>query len=173
MNNSVVAIGRRKFILIAIIVVVIIISAVIFIFLPRSNRDDTVTKTQVPHGDVTTPNSSSSDTNSSNHSQDGQSGSSQNSSSTPPTNQQFYDLILQTNGIAPDTSGQINFGITGVKNPLPGWYIVTISVAGTQPSKVIFQETGIADTPLTIVAGPGTDFPPAVIHIPDAVRSAL
>jgi len=162
--------NRRKLILVALVVGVVSV-ALIIIFLPKNNADNTVTKTQVPQGTVVTPNNSSSNGQgtSNNSNQGNQSGG----NTTTPTNQQFYDLITQTNSIAPGSDGQVHFGITGVKNPLPGWYIVTISVAGTESNKVIFQETGVANSPLTIVAGPGTDFPPEIIHIPDVVRNAL
>lgn len=177
--DRVMTLSRRNRILIALAVIVVIIGIVIFALLPNkdSRGDTSVTTTHVPQGDTVTPNSNGPLNGQGGSNQNGQPGSGDNTSqgdtSTTPTNEQFSELILKTDGIAPGPDGQVHFGITGIKNPIPGWYIVTISVAGTGPSKVIFQQTGVAGYPLTVVAGPGTSFPPEVIHIPDAVRSAL
>jgi|GEM_PF-4657156 len=159
MKNSILIIINRRKVIIVLIAFLIIIGIVAILMPKEKGGGVSITTTHIPKGAVVTPSSSS---------------ASQATTSAIPTNQQFHDLIVNSNSITPDSNGQLYFGIINVKNPLPGWYVVTISVTGgVDTSKVIFRQTGITGNPLTIVAGPGTDFPPEYISLPDAVRNAL
>lgn len=168
--------NRKRFIIIAIVIVILLGVAVYFLLPKHSNETKNTggnkpTKTFVPQGETITPEKSSGQAPGSNILNG--SGTTQNTPITPPKTQQFYEAIVQSDGVAPDSDGKVRFGITSVKQPLPGWFIVTIVKTGVEPNKVIFQQTNNPDNPLTIVAGPGTSFPPEFVSLPDAVRKAL
>lgn len=168
---------NKKRIIIITIIIASVCAVVYFLFVKQSNQevgiDSRPTKTVVPLGETVTPSKNSNSSQGSNNGSTSQNSNNAQNTTTPPTTQQFYTTIAQSGGIAPDADGQIRFGVTGVKQPLPGWFIVTIQKGSSEPNKVILQQTGNSSSPLHIVAGPGTSFPTTSVNIPDAVRKAL
>ncbi|USN96571.1 MAG: hypothetical protein H6797_05950 [Candidatus Nomurabacteria bacterium] len=151
---------------IIIVAVVLILGAMgIYFFIlhnKQSSEENTPTKTTVPIGETVTPNKTPDGT-----------PTKTPASIPPPTTQQLYDVITQNDAVPIKENGQPDFGITNVKQPLSGWFIVTIRKNGLEPAKVILKQTGNSSSPLTVVAGPGTSFPPSDVSLPDAVRRAL
>ncbi|MDB5183741.1 MAG: hypothetical protein JWO07_422 [Candidatus Saccharibacteria bacterium] len=163
---------RKRLIIIGAIGIAILVAIIGYFLLQKTagQKFDTPTKSVVKQGETVVPNSSAGAQSTTNS---GANSSQATVAQAPPTTQDYYNAILQTNGVAADADGQVRFGITDIKEPLPGWFVVTVTKTGTEPNKVIFQQTGNANSPLTVVAGPGTDFPPQYISLPDAVRKAL
>lgn len=167
------SISRNRTRIIAIAAVAAVILAIgIAVALPR--RPPAPMKTKVEPGQTITK-----DQISQNSQQTGSHASSQNpdhdggSAQSMPTNQQFYDAIARTGRIASDTQEPTQFGIADAKQPLPGWFVVTITNSDVGRAFVIFRQTDDPNNPLTIVAGPGTSFSPEYVSLPDAVRKVL
>lgn len=158
----------KKRALIIFAIVVIVVAAGAYYFVLQQNRQDTPngtpTKTTVPLGETVVPNKKPDN-------------STQKTPTPtplpPPTTQQLYNIIIQNDAVPMKANGQPDFGITNVKQPLPGWFVVTIQKNGLEPAKIILKQTGNSSSPLTVVAGPGTSFPKNDVSIPDAVRRAL
>lgn len=154
--------SRRRVIIIALVLITII--GAVFLLVPKN--DNTPVKTQVQPGETITSEQVD---------QVNQNNTNTQPSTNPqaaPTQDNFYSLITQSKGVAPDASGHVSFGILKTQNPLTGWYIVTIKSGNLEPAKVIFHQTNDPNNPLAIVAGPGTYFPDS-ISLPTAVRKAL
>lgn len=90
------------------------------------------------------------------------------------SNEDIQTVIAKENPNLVDTSGQPNFTILKVIRPQEGWYIATVQPndKSAENAKVIFKDAG-GENGLTIVAGPGTYFPPEFVKLPPAVRKAL
>ncbi len=167
--------GGKRVVLIAVAFIIAIVVGIVMIFLPKDNNEPT--KTTVEPGETITEQQieERNQNNNSNSGGTGSSGSGQGTGSTAqpkPTKDEFYDIIVKSGSVAPNSKGQVSFGILRVQNPTPGWYIVTIRSGNLEPAKVIFHQTNDPNNPLTIVAGPGTYFPDS-LPIPSAVRRAL
>jgi hypothetical protein len=76
--------------------------------------------------------------------------------------------------LASQTTGAPKFGIVKSIQVQPGWYVVKISVEGSdQPYKMVLSDAGDANGGLVVVAGPGTAFLPGAAPMPEAVRKAV
>ena len=151
--------SNRKLAIIGLLAVIVIIVIAVIIFMPKNNSEPTVSKIQ-PGETITSDQIK----------QENQNKNSVSNPSQPaPSSTDFYNQIAQSNKVAPG----ISFGVVNTVSPLPGWYVVTIKANGVGNAKVIFQQTSNPNNPLTIIAGPGTNFPPDTISLPDAVRKAL
>jgi len=104
----------------------------------------------------------------------------QNSPTLPKrSNDELTSAITNKN---PDlvSDGKPTFTLVNASNPLPGWYVVTIrdlsDVDGTNPAKLLIQDTGNNETGLNVLLGPGTAFPAEVtdpLGIPGPVVKEL
>ncbi|MFZ0831643.1 MAG: hypothetical protein WAM92_00895 [Mycobacterium sp.] len=97
------------------------------------------------------------------------------SMSKRPSDQQIEQALRPGNAFLFADDGRARFHVTKVIEAQPGWYVVTIELddVETEPGKVILRQYTSPDGPLTVVAGPGTSFPPDSVSLPDAVREAL
>lgn len=155
----------RRLIIIGIAIITIVGLALLLI--PKGD-DNKPKVSKVPQGETVVP------TNTPAPGASSLSGGSVQSAITPPTTEQLSDTIQSSKDYLTGPNGQPTFGIISVKNPLPGWYVVTVRVQNAgEPGKVILQQTDNPNNPLTVVSGPATSFPPEYVSIPDAVRSAL
>lgn len=165
--------NRKKLIIIGVAIFILVASIAAYFLLQKQVSDNNQpTKSFVKQGETVNPNDSNGQP-SGLGTQPSTSDGSDLSNAAPPTTQDYYDVILKANPYLADTNGQPSFGITKVVNPLPGWFVVTLKKSGIEPAKVILQQTNNPANPLTIVAGPGTSFPPQDVSLPDAVRRAL
>ncbi len=171
--------SRKRILLITLsIVVVLVVIIVTIVVLNNNKKSNEPTKTKVETGETISAEEikrRKQNQNNNSNSEPGTTNSNQNSggaTKAAPTQDNFYDLIVQSNSVAPDSSGQVSFGILNTQNPMAGWYIVTIRSGNLEPAKVVFHQTNDPNNPLTIVAGPGTYFPDS-IPLPSAVRQAL
>lgn len=155
----------RKNILIVLVLVTIMVAVVVVFAIKRAADNTSPVETKVVPGK--TISSAQIDQ------QDKQTDTTTAVQQPAPSNDTFYNAIVQSGGIAPDSQGHVSFGIVSTKNPQPGWYIVTIRSGNLSPAEVIFKQTNDPNNPLTIVAGPGTSFPPEYVSLPDEVRKAL
>ena len=90
------------------------------------------------------------------------------------SNDDMTTVITKANPTLIDSSGQANFTILRVIRPQEGWYVATVQPndKSAENAKVIFKDAG-GENGLTIIAGPGTYFPPEYVKLPTAVRKAL
>lgn len=100
-------------------------------------------------------------------------------SSTDRSNDDFIAVITSKNSDLV-SDNKPTFSIMDVVKPQNGWYIVTIrdssDTNGTNPAKILFQDTGNTKPGLSILLGPGTSFPSDVtepLGIPEAVLKEL
>ncbi|HUO61890.1 MAG TPA: hypothetical protein VMT96_00355 [Candidatus Bathyarchaeia archaeon] len=92
---------------------------------------------------------------------------------TPPT-EEIINTAVKAKPYLQDANGHLTFGIVKITEPLPGWYVAKVRVQGAgELGDIILRETGVQSSPLTLVAGPATSFPPEYISLPDAIRKAL
>jgi hypothetical protein len=91
-----------------------------------------------------------------------------------PSNDQVLQAVQQSQPAYFDSSGRSKIHIVKVVEPQPGWYVASVKVDGAgETGKVILRQQDPPNGPLTVVAGPGTSFPPQYVSVPDAVRKAL
>lgn len=59
------------------------------------------------------------------------------------------------------SDGSPRFHVTSSKEPEPGWYVAKLKLddVETEENTVVLRQQGSSDKQLTVVAGPGTDFP--------------
>jgi hypothetical protein len=95
--------------------------------------------------------------------------------SSPLSDEQVDQALHRQSADLFRSDGQPRFKISNVVEAQPGWYVLTIALTDvqTEPNTVILRQGEVPDGPLTVYAGPGTDFPPETIHLPDAVRRAV
>ena len=163
-------INRKKLILIALAGIVLVIAIIAAIVGLSSHKSNAPTKSTVQPGQTITQQQIEQGAVDNNGTQAGSGTATSTPSTTPPpapTTTDFYNLITNAN-TAPSS-----FGIIKTQNPLVGWYVVTIKSGNLEPAQVIFKQTNDPNNPLTIVAGPGTYFPPDTISLPDAVRKVV
>lgn len=177
--------SKKRIIIIGAAIVMIMLVIAIVIMVNQPSNAPVVSK--VPEGETVNPSDNGSTSNSGNNNGNANGGNNGSSSSNTgngsssngggsqatPTNAQLSEVIQQSASYLTNSNGQATFGITKVVSPLAGWYVASIDIAGGgQPMKVILLQTNNPNNPLTVVAGPGTAFPPDVVTLPDAVRRA-
>jgi len=168
--------SKRQIILATLLIAIVIVVVAILIMIPHGkkstqtgNSSDNPTVSKVEPGQTITKDQIERENL---NNKDSSSGTTGTTPQKAPTKDEFYNQILQSNGVAAGANGRVSFGIIKVRSPMTGWYIVTIKSGNLEPANVIFQQTNDKNNPLTIVAGPGTYFPDS-IALPDAVRKAL
>lgn len=91
-----------------------------------------------------------------------------------PSDEQILRAVQQSQPTYFDSDGHSKLHIVKVVQPQPGWYVAAVKVdeAG-ETGKIILRQQDPPSGPLSLVAGPGTAFPPEHVSLPDAVRKAL
>ena len=93
-------------------------------------------------------------------------------SGTLPTNESITAAIVKENpGLVDSKTNIPGFDIVGSKEPLPGWYVVTLYNTSVKTSNAIVVMRNI-DNKLVVVAGPGTGLTNDK-SLPQEVREAL
>lgn len=155
-----------------IIAVTIVVFAIIGLVIINKGRDTTPIKTQLNtnNGLITAEQINESDLYNKETSPENSRPSSNttNNQPGPPSTSQVTTMI-ESSGAMKGNS----YGIVSTKNPLPGWWVITIKSNQTGSSTVILKETGNPSSPYAIFAGPGTYFPPETIKLPQEVRDSL
>ena len=173
-SNTIITLGRFKKISVIAIAVVAVIRIAIAVVDIASPHPTPATTTKVEPGQtITKAQIEQNNQQPGNNSGPQSTGSDSNGAHSEPTTAQFYDAIARANRIAPDAQGHTQFGISETRQPLPGWFVVTITNSDVGRAYVIFRQTDDPNNPLTIAAGPGTSFPPEYVSLPDAVRKVL
>ena len=73
-----------------------------------------------------------------------------------------------------DSNGNSKIHIIKVVNPQPGWFVASVRVDGAgETGKGILRQEDPPNSPLEVIADPGTAFPAEYVSLPDAVRKAL
>lgn len=168
---------RRLIAITSIIVVIAVVGWIVFSIISAKKGENSPIKSFVPMGHTvvpsTQPKTSASGSGSSNPSSVNNP-LSLGSTQSAPTITQLASTVQASVSFLTDSNGNSNFGIVSTKEPIPGWFIVKIRISGAgEINTVVLQQTGNPNNPLTVVAGPGTSFPPEYVSLPDAVRKAL
>jgi hypothetical protein len=91
-----------------------------------------------------------------------------------PSDAQILQAVQQKSPGYFDSNGYSKIHIVNVVEPQHGWFIAFIHVDGAgETGKIILRQDNSPNAPLTVVAGPGTAFPPGSVSLPDAVRKGL
>lgn len=166
---------RKRLIIIIATVLLLGLIATVIVLVNMEDSNEPV-KTTVPQGEVVQPNNGNQNGTGNGSEQpgstDGDGSDSSQSGSKPVTNAELSVTVQKSASYLSKSNGQPAFSIVKVAKPLPGWYVITIVVNG-QRGKVILKQTNDPNNPLTVVAGPGTYFPPEDFSFPDEVRKAL
>jgi hypothetical protein len=95
------------------------------------------------------------------------------------TDKELLDVITTTDPSL-TSNGEPSIAIMSTAIPEKGWYVVTVrqidDVDGENPAKILLHDSGAGSNSVSVLLGPGTDFPDETtqsLGIPDKVLAEL